>query len=62
MRCRRAVFGVSWEADSGPRLARQLDWESHILELCWRCMVNPVDSDDDFGLCAECSQGRAEAG
>jgi hypothetical protein len=35
-------------------VARGAYWHSHTLELCWRCLTESVDPEEEVGLCPAC--------
>lgn len=57
--CRVAVFGVT--SGTSIRVSRRVYWESHALVECWRCMDEPVKSEDELGLCGDCKTELVDA-
>jgi hypothetical protein len=52
----RAALSEDRTTDSGDplRVVRDAYWNTHALELCWRCLTEGVDTHDDVGLCPSC--------
>jgi hypothetical protein len=52
--CRREEIELPSPSLGGFRFTGRIEWESHALERCWRCMTAQVDPQDDLGLCQGC--------